>query len=108
MLDKAELEIQAKLEIRIGKALLRAKLIMIGNGLMVAWLASVVLATIWYLAYGHAGASLSAMVAPMMGMSVEEFMKLNGIGIGLWKMAAGILLLCPGIGFRVCGEAMKP
>jgi len=82
MLDKAELEIEAKLQVRIGKALLRAKLITIGNALMMAWLVSAVLATIWYLAYGHAGASLSAMVAPLMGMSVEEYVKITGKWIG--------------------------
>lgn len=106
---REELEIQGKLQVKIGRTLLRAQLIMIGNVLLVAWVMSAALAAIWYFAYVHAGPSaLNAMVSQSMGMTAEQFQKFNGIGVGLWKMAAGILLLCPGIGFRLCGEAMKP
>ena len=104
-----ELEIQGKLQVKIGRTLLRAKLIMAGNVLLVAWLVSIVLATIWYLAYVQAGPSfLTTMVAQQFGLTAQQFQKLNGIGITIWKMVAGLLLLCPGIGLRVCGGAMKP
>jgi len=108
-MDLTELEIEAKLQVKIERTLLRTKLIMLGNALLVAWLVSVVLATIWYLAYVRTGSSsLNTMVAQQFGLTALQFQKLNGIGITIWKMVAGLLLLCPGIGLRVCGEAMKP
>ncbi|MHB8996052.1 MAG: hypothetical protein ACYC63_12470 [Armatimonadota bacterium] len=108
MVDRTEMEIQAKLQVRIGKALLRTKLIMIGNGLLVAWAASLVLLLIWYFAYMYVGTSyMERMVCAPFGLTVLQLHKLNIMAMTVWKLASYLLLLCPGIGFRVAGEAMK-
>lgn len=107
--DLAALERQGKLQVKIERTVLRHKLIMIGNVLLVAWLFSVILVTIWYLVYVQASPSaLTTIIAQAFGMPLQQFQQFNAIGIGLWKMAAGLLLLCPGLGLRICGTAMKP
>lgn len=108
-MDRTELEVQGRLQVRIAKTVMRTKFIMLGNALLVAWLASVVLVTIWYLAYSFGSPGFfSAIGAQPFGMSLAEFQKLNLVGIMVWKLAAHLLLLCPGLGFRICGAAMKP
>lgn len=104
-----ELETQGKLQVKIGRTLLRAKLIMIGNVLLVAWLMAVVLLYVWYAVYLWVGPAwvATAVISPL-GLTVEQFQRLNIVAMTAWKLAAALLLLCPGLGFRLCGRAMKP
>jgi hypothetical protein len=106
--DRTELETQAKLQVRVGKAIFRTKLIMIGNGLLVAWVAAMVLLFIWYGVYTYAGTGfMERLVCAPFGLTVLQLQKLNIVGMTAWKLVSHLLLLCPGIGFRVAGEAMK-
>jgi hypothetical protein len=105
--DRTELETQAKLQVRIGKAVFRTKLIMIGNGLLIAWVVSLVLLLIWYGVYRSGSGYMEQLVCQPFGVTVLQLQKLNLIGITAWKITSYLLLLCPGIGFRVAGEAMK-
>ena len=108
VVDRTETEIQARLQVRIGKAILRTKVIKIGNGLLVAWAASLVLLLIWYGVYMLGGLGyMEQMVCQPFGLTVLQLQKLNLIAMTGWKLSSYLLLLCPGIGLRVAGEAMK-
>lgn len=108
-LDRTELELQAKLQVKVGRTLLRAKLIMLGNALLVAWLASLVLLLVWWGVYVGGGSDwIVKLVGTQFGLDTAAFTKLNLYAMALWKMAAYLLLLCPGLGLRACGEVMKP
>lgn len=107
-MDLRELEVQGKLQVKIGRALLRHKLIMLGNVLLVAWLFATILMAIWFLAYAVAGETLvQVWGADLMGLTVPEFTALNASAMIAFKLAAALLLLCPGLALRLCGGAME-
>jgi hypothetical protein len=108
-MDLADLEIQGKLQVKVARTILRDKLVMGGNVLLVAYLFSLVLLSIWYVAYLRIGPDqlLSLGVVPP-GLTVEQYQHLSVAGLALWKVSGALLLLCPGLALRVCGAAMRP
>lgn len=108
-MDLSELETEAKLKVKIGRTLLRAKLIMTGNVLLTACLFAYLLLCLWYVVYLYSGPGLLLRVGGTpFGVDLLWFQKLNLIAMTAWKLAAYLLLLCPGLACRVCGGAMKP
>lgn len=104
------LETRARLEVKVRRTLLRHQFIMIGNALLTAFLFAVLVLLIWtaMLAFGGTSAGMMAVAAPVMGISVEQMMWLGAVLLVTFKIAAILLLLCPGLGFRICGSAMRP
>ena len=108
-MDLTELEIEAKLQVKIERTLLRTKLIMTGNVLLTAWLFAVLILLLWYAVYSCVSTdTMLRLGATPFGVGLPQFQKLNLIAMTGWKLAAYLLLLCPGLACRVCGGAMKP
>lgn len=107
-MDLTELEIEAKLQVKIERTLLRAKLIMTGNVLLTAWFLAFLLLCLWYVVYSCCSPDFMLKLAALpFGVDLLWFQKLNLVAMTGWKLAAYLLLLCPGLACRICGGAMK-
>lgn len=104
------LETRAKLQVRIQRTILRHQLIMIGNALIVAYLFALLVLLIWFglWSIGGTGIGLVGRVAPVMGITPDALRSIGAMLYGVFKIASILLLLCPGLGFRICGAAMRP
>lgn len=108
-LDVEALEARAKLQVKVHRTLLRHQLIMWGNALLVAYLFAVLLPATWFMALSLGGRQLiSEWSAPLIGVPAERMLWLSAVMYGGLKVAAFLLLLCPGLGLRITGSAMKP
>jgi hypothetical protein len=58
--------------------------------------------------YLGAGNTMLPWAASIFGISARRLLQLSTVGMVGFKLAALLLLLCPGLGFRICGAAMKP
>lgn len=99
---------KAKLEVKVALTVMRHKLIMMGNILLVSYLVAVVLLLVWYTVYFHYGQCTTPWAASLMHMPVPAFEALSATALVWTKIAAILLFLCPGLAFRICGAAMKP
>lgn len=106
--DLAAVEAKAKLQVKVARTVLRHKLIMIGNILLVSYLVALALLVVWFIAYYATGTGMANYAAGMLNISLPMFISLNAIAYTATKLVAALLFLCPGIAFKVCGEAMKP
>ncbi|MEN6644275.1 MAG: hypothetical protein ABFE08_17690 [Armatimonadia bacterium] len=101
-------EAKARLQVKVARTVMRHKLIMIGNILLVSYLVAVVVLLIWYIAYFVFGQGMATWAAGLMYLSVPAFVSLNATAYVWTKIAATVLFLCPGVAFKICGETMKP
>lgn len=103
------LEVRAKLQVKVHRTLLKHQLIMVGNALLVAFAFAAVILLIWTVmtALGITEGLLT-IYAPLFQTSVRRLMQLSITGIAGFKLAAILLFLCPGLAFRICGNAMQP
>jgi len=102
------LETRAKLQVKVHRTILRHQLIMIGNALLVAFLFAALVLLVWtVMMYLGAGNTMLPCAASVLAVPAHRLVQLSVAGIVAFKLAAILLLLCPGLGFRICGSAMK-
>jgi hypothetical protein len=108
-LDMDALEARAKLQLKVHRTLLKHQLMMAGNALLVAFLFAALLMGLWIvmLSSGYLRTMLPWGSA-LFGLPPEELLRLNVIGFVALRFGVVLLLLCPGLGLRICGSAMKP
>ncbi len=103
------LELKARLQVKVHRTLLRHKLIMLGNSLLVAALFAWLLMLIWTaMMYLGVRDTWLPWAVSLLGVSTDALWRLSVVGMTGFKLAAILFLLCPGLGFRICGSAMKP
>ncbi len=102
------LEARAKLQVKVHRTILRHQLIMIGNVLLVAFLFAVLVLLLWtvLMCLGVETVVLS-WTGEVFQTSMRRLLQLSLAGIVAFKLAAVLLLLCPGLAFRICGSAME-
>lgn len=102
------LETRAKLQVKVHRTILRHQLIMVGNALLVAFLFAALLMLLWSaLIYAGFGTPLLAGTGELFQTSARRMLQLGLVGMTAFKLGAVLFLLCPGLGFRLCGSAMK-
>lgn len=101
------LELKAKMQVKVYRTLLRHKLIMCGNALLVGYLFAVLVVVLWTAALVLAGDSYMSWAADLMKVPPERLEWLSAIGMTGFKLGAALFLLCPGLGLRICGGLMK-
>ncbi|MBU0609812.1 MAG: hypothetical protein KKI08_18150 [Armatimonadetes bacterium] len=102
------LEARAKLQVKVHRTILRHQLIMIGNVLLVAFLFAALILLVWtvMLLLG-ATEAMFGVYAPLLGTSARRLLQMSIVGMAGFKLASLMLLLCPGLAFRICGNAME-
>lgn len=101
------LELKAKMQVRVYRTLMRHKLIMTGNALLVGYLFAVLLVALWTAALMLFGDSYMPWSADLVKVPPERLMWLSAMGMAGFKLGAALFLLCPGLGLRICGGLMK-
>jgi glycerol-3-phosphate acyltransferase PlsY len=104
----AQLETEAKLQLRVARAILQQRLGMCGNVLLVAWLLAVIFVLIWFALCPliHSQSLSSNWIAPMLRIQPEYLARLNALGMTAWKLASYLLFLLPGLALKICASAM--
>lgn len=106
--DLERLEVEAKLQIRVARAILRQRLDMAGNVLLTTWLLCLIMLVIWFLLCPvvHAQTLSSTFISPFLRITPEYLAKLNALAMTIWKMTSYLLFLMPGLALKICASAM--
>jgi hypothetical protein len=102
------MEAEAKLQLRVARAVLKQRLEMCGNVLLVAWLLAMGMLAIWVAlcplvhAYSLSGSWLS----PLLRIEPGFLARVNTLGMAGWKLASFLLFLMPGLALKICAGAM--
>ena len=104
----AEMEAEAKLELRVARATLKLRLEVCGNVLLTTWLLAMLVLALWLAvcplihAYGLSGSWLS----PMLRVQPAFLARLNALGMAGWKLVSLLFFLLPGLSLKICAAAM--
>lgn len=107
-MDREELELLGKLQVKAGRTVLRHSLIMAGNALLLGFVFAAVVVTAWFVVWQTGGAWFRSFACGLLGLEPAGLGRLMLAAIGLAKIEAIVLLLCPGLALRICGAALKP
>ncbi len=103
------LEKQAKLEVKIRRTILRQQLIVLGNAMLVGYLFAVLVMCIYVVAMQFGGQILMKEWGRLLwgAEAAEHIPWLSLVAYTAFKIGAALLLLCPGLGLRICGAIMR-
>lgn len=107
--DVSLLAQQARLQVKVERTVLRHRLIMMGNVLLVAFLFAALLMLIWIIVLAAGAAStMLPWASGIFSVPADVLLRLNVVGFIAFRFGAVLFLLCPGLAFRICGGAMQP
>lgn len=104
----ADMEAEAKLNLRVARAALKMRLGMCGNVLLVAWLLAMLLLALWFAACPLVGAyNLSGTwLSPMLHIEPGFLARVNTLAMAGWKLVSFLFFLLPGLALKICASAM--
>ena len=110
-LDAGQLEVmeaQARLQLRVARALMKQRLSLAGSVLLVTWLLATVILVLWFLmcTFVPLCAVTWDFVISLLRVESDFVARANVLAMMVWKLVALLVFLLPGLALKICAARM--